>query len=246
MPLNITRHRLATQTSVPLEPERNQEFRTHPERNATGYDNALAPLKGRVQMSGGSIRPSRATIPPPGPRTAVIEENAIAKLAGYSQGPFATTTGTSRKGMLCATDSMGVCSAVVLGGEPRVPAAAVVQEPKAKVRVFHAYPLNHQAPQQISDSIVKMWGQGLIVSAAMRGGLQGTAPERVASQHMVNTLKQTLQNHLVPIVYDDTLTRSTLAEATDKPIGGIIEGNRIRFVDEVRVIGADGPPNLDP
>jgi len=137
VPLAITRHTLSHTGSVPLDPDRNQLVRSHPERLANGYDDSIAVLKGRASMSGVSLRPRQSELPI-GSHTQWLSTGQMAKVVGFNAGsPYAATTGTSAENVLCATDGMSVCTALVLAGNPQGDEAG-----PAKVRVFHAFPLN--------------------------------------------------------------------------------------------------------
>lgn len=171
------------------------------------------------------------------PETLLFPEGSVAKVAGYNTGPFVTNTGTSAEGVLCATDGLGPCSAVLLGGEPPMAAGVSspgdspgIPKPKAKVRIFHVFNFNHQAPQQVSDAIVKLWSEGLVVKAAMRGGLRGDE----ASHNMVGAVKEVLHAHDVPLVFDDSLSRESCGGST--LLGGVVSVNRVLITDDVRVI----------
>jgi len=151
----------------------------------------------------------------------------IAKVAGYnSNGPYATTTGTSQEGVLCATDLMSVCTAVVLAGD------AINPDAKAKVRVFHVFPANFLAPQQVADAVSKFRDEGLLVSAAMRGGMKGIE-EIEGSEVMVNALKDALDQQGV-LLLDLAMTDDPFS-CDPVPLGGVIRGNLVILTDDVRV-----------
>jgi len=187
-------------------------------------------------MVGINLFPRRVDLPV-GPGTLFFSEGTVAKVAGYNTGPYATNTGTSAAGVLCATDGLGPCSGVLLGGEPpgagdtsHAEGSSGIPEPKAKVRVFHVYNFNHQAPQQVSDAIGKLWSEGLVVKAALGGGLRGDE----LSRNMVGALKEVLRAHDVPVVHDTTLSREQCGG--DTLLGGIVNANRVLFTDDARVV----------
>jgi hypothetical protein len=245
MPPAITRHFLIPGGSQPLSRDQNQANRRHPQRLASGYDDAIAPRKGRDTMIPGGLAPGAIDDAPVGPHTWAFPRNAVVKVVGFNaDGPIGSNIGTSAEGVLCATDGMSVCCAVVLGGNPPSPpsdatAGACLDgmsttstDPAAKVRVFHAFPFNTDAPRQVSEAIVKMWNGGLEVSAAMRGGMRGEAePEK-----MVRAMKRVLADHSVPLVCDRTLEIDKENWRNLGPLGGIVKGNRSHFVDDVRLL----------
>jgi len=223
MTLAITRQVLTTTMSRPLSQEESQRVRSHPNRLASGHDDAIAARKGRESMNPVSMTQPRAELPV-GRFPAAFKAGQVAKVAGYnSSGPYATTTGTSREGVLCATDGMSVCAAVVLAAD------AVSPGDKAKVRVFHVFPDNFQAPQQVADAISKLRGEGLMVSAAMRGGTK----EIMASEVMVDALKDALDQQGVPLL--DLALADDPHSFDPAPLGGVIRSNFAIVTDDVRV-----------
>jgi hypothetical protein len=52
---------------------------------------------------------------------------------------------------------------------------------------------------------------------------------------MVAELKQVLDEHGVPLVYDQTLIHDDPALADGKPLGAVVKGNQAIITDDVRV-----------
>lgn len=226
MTLAITRHWLTTTGSVPLSPEDNQRVRSHPERLASGLDEAAAALKGRQSMYDANFPAPRRG--PPGSNTLSVRAGQLAKVAGLSsEGSYATTTGTSRADVPCMTTGMGVCTAVVLAGNPE----DAQSDARAKVRVFHVFPMNYQAPQQLMAAIGKLQAEGLAVTASMRGGMRNN----VSSEAMVEALTETLEEQGVPLVLSQTMADLSHRDRDTAPLGAVIKDNRAIFMDDLRV-----------
>ncbi|MVT38370.1 hypothetical protein GO497_19705 [Acidovorax citrulli] len=126
------------------------------------------------------------------------------------------TTGTSKPGVLCATDGLDLCFAVGVGGKK--PSTG-----EAKARVFHVMPNNMPLP--VAQYVNKLTDQGYEVKAAIHGGDTGST----ASVNAVNRMSRMLQGLDVPIEFNDTAGGSS----RNGTFGAVVEDGDVRFVTQL-------------
>jgi hypothetical protein len=114
-------------------------------------------------------------------RQFLLKQFQRAKVIGYSHDihnlvdgtktpSSVQSRGTSQKNLLCVTDEMSPCQAVAIGGEK------INREEGAKVRVFHAFPSNKNAVEDLRTYVKNLHGEGLNVKAATHGGNELPVP----------------------------------------------------------------------
>lgn len=145
-------------------PEQYQEGRSNPDKPVKDRSDS-SPTRVRIREAGSQHARDR------GMRQFVLDALERVKVVGYSKGRHPATTGTSRVGRLCATDGMGFCMGVAIGGEKIDPVTKEVL-PGAKVRIFHIYPHNDKHEDDLAAYVKKLRGEGLTPRFAMHGGTE--------------------------------------------------------------------------
>lgn len=118
MPIpKTTRHVLTRLGSEPLPSDKAQDTRRHSERAATGYDESVAPRKGRVDMRDSKVFPTDPDLPVTS-LTQFCHEGDLAKVPGWNPSAYATSSGTGQEDVLVAMDAMGICSSYLVMANP--------------------------------------------------------------------------------------------------------------------------------
>ena len=186
----------------------NQQLRNHPgnpQKDRSTETDFPARLAARRVQTGASA----------GPRQFLLNPQKEIKAVGYAPNRVATT-GTSKPGVLCATDGLDLCFAVGVGGKK--PSTG-----EAKARVFHVMPNNMPLP--VAQYVNKLTDQGYEVKEAIHGGDTGST----ASVNAVNRMSRMLQGLDVPIEFNDTAGGSS----RNGTFGAVVDDGDVRFVTQL-------------
>ena len=186
----------------------NQQLRNHPgdpQKDRSTETDFPARLAARRVRTGAAAAP----------RQFLLDPRKEVKAVGYASDHVATT-GTSKPGVLCATDGLDLCFAVGVGG--RNPGTG-----EAKARVFHMMP--HQRPLPVARHVQALKDQGYEVKAALHGGDAGSA----ASAHAIDAMGALLRGLDVPIEFNDTAGDSR----RNGTFGAVVEDGDVRFVTQL-------------
>jgi hypothetical protein len=218
-----------TEKLEPVTPEQYQAGRSNPNREPKDRSNDFpVALRIRKEKAESQLSQDRSM------RQFLLKETERVKVAGYNRGKHAATTGTSVVGRLVATDGMGFCIAVAIGGEKINPETGKA-EPGGKIRIFHIYPHNDEFADDIEAYVKKLKSENLTAKAAICGGNEydTTLPKAI---HGVFVKLE------VPIEFDE---RGSL-EDPGTPLGGFVgEDNRVHFVTEILVPEKNERSSLD-
>ena len=215
-----------------------QNVRSHPDRQIKDRSEHIPPDTGMMQER---VRRSHLQA---SARYFTLKASHTIKAVGYF--PFfsrmVASTGTSKPGVLCVTDGMGVCIGVAIGGEN---IRSGVPAPSAKVRIFHVFPRNSIG--QLGTYVKKLRDQGLTVKAAMNGGTYIGGPELFSrgslaaermSQNKAQRLRSLFSKLNVPLEIDEA---AELRGEKIDPLGVVIrDDHTVQFVTE---LGQDIAPS---
>ena len=163
--------------------------------------------------------------PTPGMRSYRLAENQVVKMLSWGKGiggeEYPLAAGTSRPGVVCVTDGMAVCTAVVIG-------ARTADKRQAKIKVFHIHPdMNTKALEAIDSHIQNLKHMGFTeFTGALHGG-NYYKPEETAKVEREKRIHSDLRNmfdtHNIPLELDEAgekrAEKNTALGAVIEPTG---------------------------